>query len=169
MLVHTRGPLLTIAAIACLTLRAMPLCAQDFGGLKLSAGDIVYVTSPTAGTTVRGAVTRLSTAQISVDARDFPYEPGLTIARDGDPLWNGFAIGLGVGAILGVSIGAEACLNAPKWQCAAKGGLTMGALGALIDFARRGRTVIFKAPAATRSSVRLAPLASGGLSASVSF
>jgi len=48
----------------------------------------------------------------------------------------GAAVGFGIGAVLGVSIGAEACLNEPRWHCAVKGGVTIGALGAFIGWLR---------------------------------
>jgi hypothetical protein len=48
----------------------------------------------------------------------------------------GAMIGAGIGAVLASTIGQEACLNAPRWHCAAKGGVTLGALGALIGWLR---------------------------------
>ena len=56
----------------------------------------------------------------------------VTLSRSG--AIKGAAIGFPIGAIAGVTIGAEACLGKPKWHCAVGAGLTYSAIGALIGW-----------------------------------
>jgi hypothetical protein len=44
----------------------------------------------------------------------------------------GALVGFGVGAILGTTIGKEACQDGSKWQCVALGGGMGAAIGILI-------------------------------------
>jgi hypothetical protein len=46
----------------------------------------------------------------------------------------GAVIGGGIGAVLGPTIGAESCPENKKYQCVLKGGITLGAVGALIGW-----------------------------------
>jgi hypothetical protein len=46
----------------------------------------------------------------------------------------GAIIGGGIGAVLGPTIGAESCPENKKYQCVLKGGITLGAVGALIGW-----------------------------------
>jgi hypothetical protein len=46
----------------------------------------------------------------------------------------GAMIAFPIGAVAGVTFGAEACLGRPKWHCAVGAGLTYAGLGALIGW-----------------------------------
>jgi hypothetical protein len=120
-----------------------PAHAQsDFTGLTLGPGDQIFVT-PTSGPEVSGRVISLTPTLLEIDAHQFKPEPGLTIDRRGDSLLNGALIGLPIGAVAGVTIGAEACPDSQKWKCAVGGAVTYAALGALIDWLHVGRTRIY--------------------------
>jgi hypothetical protein len=126
-----------------LLLVASPAEAQsDFSGLHLQVGDVIYVTRP-SGTEVGGMLTEISPTLIAIEGYRFSPEPGLTIARRGDTVWNGILIGFGVGLLAGATLGAEACLDDPLVYCALGGGLTYAGIGALIDLARVGRTDVY--------------------------
>lgn len=136
---------------------ASPAYAQtDFTGLRANTGDVIYITRAT-GATISGPLDAVSPSSITVNQEKIPYEPGLKIAREGDRLWNGIIIGAGIGIVAGTTIGAEACLDSPMWHCAAGGAAVWGGIGALVDWLRKGRTTIFEAPKAGKSSVRLVP------------
>ena len=111
-----------------------PAHAQsDFGELKLGPGDQIYVTPP-SGAEVSGRLISLTPTLLEIDGHQFKPEPGLTIDRRGDSLLNGALIGVPIGVLAGVTIGAEACLDSEKWKCAVGGAVTYAALGALIDW-----------------------------------
>ena len=42
--------------------------------------------------------------------------------------------GLGIGAVLGTTVGAEACLHEPRWHCAVKVGVPLAAIGVFIGW-----------------------------------
>jgi hypothetical protein len=136
---------------------ASPAYAQtDFTGLKARTGDILYITRAT-GTTISGPLGAVTPSSITVNQESIAYEPGLKIARQGDPLWNGIIIGAGIGVAAGMTIGAEACLDDSIAPCAIGGAVVWAGLGALVDWLHKGRTTIFEAPRAGKPSVRLLP------------
>ncbi len=49
----------------------------------------------------------------------------------------GGVIGFGIGAALGVTLGAESCLNEARWHCAVKAGASIGAIGAVVGWLHR--------------------------------
>jgi len=148
---------LAAAAVIFLLLAATPTCAQtDFSGLPIKPGDMVWITPP-AGPTFGGTLTAVTATTLSVDGRDVRFEPGLKIAREGDSLLNGILIGAAIGVPAGLTVGAEACLDSERWKCAVGGSVTWGAIGAFVDWLRKGRTLIFEAPAATTPGARLVP------------
>jgi hypothetical protein len=116
---------------------------DDFSRLALKPGQVVFVTDASTGTTVSGVATQVTASELTVDGRRFTPAPGLKIARKGDALWNGAAIGFAAGAVSGLTIGAEACADSSQWHCVVGGGVTLAAIGALIDWAHAGRTTIY--------------------------
>ena len=138
---------LFVAAALSFAMSAPPAGAQtDFGGLQVQPGDLVYVTPP-SGVEVAGPLTRISPFLLEIDGHQFKPEPGLEIERRGDSVMNGMLLGLGIGAIAGATIGAEACLHKPLWHCGVAASVTYGAVGALIDWLRVGRTLIYRGAA----------------------
>ena len=147
--------------------------AADFSGLRARVGDRVYVTNPATGVEVGGPITALTPSALSIDGYTFEPVEGLKIERPGDSVWNGAAIGYGVGALFGLSIGAEACLHDSKWRCVNSGGISYALLGAIIDFAHKGRRTIYKGSAhPSRKAVALVPDIAGerkGVSVALAF
>lgn len=136
---------------------AVAQTAPDFSALHARVGDEIVVTSA-EGVEIGGRITKMSPSALSIDGYAFTPEEAVKIERKGDSLWNGAAIGYGVGALFGVTIGAEACLHESRWRCVNSGGIAYGLLGALIDFAHQGRRTIYRSPsAAPRKAMRLVP------------
>jgi len=150
---------LAAAGVLVVIVTATQAAAQpDFHDLKLRRGDFVYVTTP-YGENVSGRVVDLTPGNLAIEpvprqigsqsdvglGREFQPLPGLTIARRGDSLWNGFLIGAAIGSVAGPTIGAEACPNR-KIGCVIGGSLTYAGIGMLIDWSIKGRTVIYRAP-----------------------
>jgi hypothetical protein len=127
-----------------------------FSALRLHVDEVVYVTDLTTGVEVKGAIRSLSPHVLAIDGYQFEFRQRLKIERPGDPLWDGAAIGFGVGALFGVTIGSEACLHASPWKCVVSGGASYAALGALIDWAHEGRRSVY-ATSSERAAVRIAP------------
>jgi hypothetical protein len=115
--------------------------AQDFTQLPVKPGQLIHVTEN--GVTVSGPVVTLTPSSLTIDSRKFTPHSGLRIETDGDPIWNGAAIGFGIGVVAGMTIGAEACLDAPLIYCGIGGGLVYGGIGALIDHLHKGRARIY--------------------------
>ena len=46
----------------------------------------------------------------------------------------GGLVGFGIGAALGTTVGAEACLHEPRWHCAVKVGVPLAAIGVFIGW-----------------------------------
>jgi hypothetical protein len=133
--------------------------APDFSALRARVGEQIVVTSA-EGVEIGGRITKISPSALSIDGYAFTPEEAVKIERPGDSLWNGAAIGYGVGALFGATIGAEACLHTREstWRCVNSGGIAYGLLGALIDFAHKGRRTIYRSPsAAPRKAMRLVP------------
>jgi len=154
--------LLSIATIVSGLLWASPARAQpDFSRLTVKPGDVVYVTEP-SGAEVGGPLTNISPSGLTIiGGYAFKPVPGLKIARPGDSLWNGIAIGAAVGAALGATFGRQGCVNSqecpPGALLALSGAMTYGAIGAFIDWLHKGRTVIYDWRAVAQPSVRIAP------------
>lgn len=118
--------------------------ARDFARLKLEVGDVVFVTDRISGEEFSGVLTSLTPASLVVAGRVVTPRPGLTIARRGDPVWEGAIIAGVVGAIVGVQVGHEACFDRSKWWCAAEGAAIYAAMGALYDAMHTGRTTVYR-------------------------
>ena len=153
----------TLASLVCL---ANPALAQSpaarFADMRLETDQIVTVTTQ-GGTEIRGRVSKTDGGTLTLRADDNSYEISEAdtrhIDRDGDPVWEGLAIGLAMGGGLGL-IGALSCS-----ECGGSGGAA-GALafagigtgvGALIDLLIPGKTRVFQAPTSGASRVRLVP------------
>jgi hypothetical protein len=95
------------ALVVCLTLAAAPVRAQE-----------------------PAALARTPIKQ-QFDLRE-PVKRQVSTSRSG--AIKGAIIGFPIGAVAGVTIGAEACLREPQWHCAVKGGLVYSAIGALIGW-----------------------------------
>jgi hypothetical protein len=150
---------LAFASILALCLAARPALAQDdFGGLQIKPGEVIYVTDP-AGVTVRGPLKALSPSTLTIDGHEFKPTPGLTIERRGDSIWNGALIGAAVGAgFAGVLAALGDCI-AP--QCTGRPGASLltpvivySAAGAWFDWRSQGRTVVYRG---NRPSARVTP------------
>ncbi len=140
--------------IAFFILGVSPAHAQsDFSALHIDLGDRIYVVQ-VSGVEVGGPVTGLTPSRLSIGQYEFKPEPGLRIERSGDPLWNGFFIGAGVGVLGGL-------VSCSEPECAVAGAVVYGLFGALVDWAHVGRTKIYQireAPAVAKRSVRIAPV-----------
>jgi hypothetical protein len=144
-------------AIALSSAVAAAQTPPDFSALRAGVGDKVVVTDA-EGVEVGGRLTALSPSTLSIDGYAFTPAEAIKIERPGDSVWDGAAIGYGVGALFGLTIGSEACLHSAIWRCVNAGGITYGLLGALIDFAHKGRRTIYPSrSAAPRKAVRLVP------------
>ena len=133
-----------LVALACVCVSTTALAQEDFSQLTLTPGQMIYVTDPAGGTEIRGPLSQISASELTIDGHRFTPSSGLKIARKGDPVWNGAAIGFAAGVVSGLTIGGEACAASSKWSCVIGGGLTLGALGALIDWAHSGRTTVYE-------------------------
>jgi hypothetical protein len=131
---------LAVAACAIVPARAWAQ-EDDFTHLKAKIGQRLEVTG--AGAKVVGVLTELTPQRVIVGDREFVPGPGLKIEKRGDPLWNGAAYGFAIGAVLGPTIGAESCRDAPVWHCVVAGGAVWAGIGALIDWAHAGRTTVY--------------------------
>ncbi len=63
--------------------------------------------------------------------------PGSASSHKAKAVVIGGIVGFGVGAALGVTLGAEACLNEPRWHSAVKGGVSIAAIGAVAGWLRK--------------------------------
>jgi len=123
---------------------------------RIESGDTISVLD-TMSREVRGVLGTLSdtmlTLMVDGKLRDIPFSEVRRITRIGrDPLWNGILIGAGVGALSGATLGGPGV--------AVQGAVIYGAIGALIDKARRGRVEVYRAPAGP--AVRVLPIYSPG-------
>ena len=57
-------------------------------------------------------------------------------ARTRRAIAKGAVIGFGVGALLGSTVGQEACLHSPRWHCAVAAGTAFGVIGAAVAWWR---------------------------------
>jgi len=139
---------LLAAGLIFLLLSVTPTCAQgDFTTAPVLVGDSIRVTLPASGTIVNGPLTAITRDSLTVGNRRIDHEPGLRIAREGDNLWNGILIGVGIGLLAGPTIGAEACLDRSIAYCAVGGAVVWGGIGALMDWRHKGFTVVYRDPA----------------------
>ncbi|MEN3340472.1 MAG: hypothetical protein V7647_4148 [Acidobacteriota bacterium] len=123
---------------------------------KVKPGQTVYALD-TEGRETEGRLVRLSntalTLRVAGADRDFPRSELTRLARRGDSVGNGAAIGMGIFAAWGLvgvlnSSGGYSYIDefGPGAGAAVVGGMAgIGAgIGALIDYAIKGRTVVYR-------------------------
>ena len=112
----------------------------DTTRLKLKLGQRVWITE--GGVTLAGSISDLTPDRILVDSHAFDTRANLKIEREGDPIWDGAAIGLGLGLLGGVGA-AQGCPSANQvpW-CTMKPAIMMAGIGALLDALHKGRTTV---------------------------
>ncbi len=147
---------LSFSVMFTLSALAQPAVSPADLSSRIESGDTISVLD-TMSREVRGVLGTLSDTKLTlmVDGklRDIPFSEVRRITRiGGDPLWNGTLIGAAFGALAG------GALQGPSG--AVSGVLVYGAIGALIDKARRGRVEVYRAPAGP--AVRLLPIFSPG-------
>ena len=147
-----------LAIVICAAVPVRASAQDDFSRLKAKLGQIVYVTDANTGIEVSGPLTSLSPTELSIDGYRFESHSGMKIERRGDSLWNGAAIGFGLGAVLAFC-GVE-CGGQRMWVSRLESGLFWAGIGALIDHEHVGRTTIFdrSSDALGRSSTHLVPV-----------
>jgi hypothetical protein len=168
-----RSFIATLMCVVAWSAIAAAQSAPDFSHLPIKVGDKIYVTEAATGVEISGPLKTLTPGELALNGYTFTPGSTLRIERPGDPLWDGALIGWGVGALLGATVGAEACLHRAQWHCVAEGGLTYALFGVVIDFAHKGRRTIYKgAPSGRGQAVHLVPeLGSGrkGLALALDF
>lgn len=122
---------------------------------RLHPGNPVAVTDA-AGAEVRGRVVAVSATSLRLKvagaSRDFAADDVRHLRRDGDSLWNGFAIGAGVGFLF-TALSDNVCFGPPDASCTGKqvpkrltAFAVVTAAGAVIDALRRDRTSLYHSP-----------------------
>jgi hypothetical protein len=138
---------------------------HDFTSLwqKTRSGETVFVTDD-VGQRVRGTLLRTTPSTIVMldhgTEREFSTGRVRSIARRGDPVFDGAAIGAAVGIAAGARDGA--------WSALLLGG-TYAGIGALVDAGLHGRTTIYRPAATARHPQVRASLAPGQARLVVSF
>jgi hypothetical protein len=139
--------------------------AQSWAELvqRLEPGTRVSVTDA-GGTEVRGRVSSLSASSLTLNVaealRQFDPADVRDVRRDGDPLWNGLAIGAGVG-VLGAALPDNRCSGQPP-RCDDKQvpervtfAVVAITTGIAVDAWRRDRRSLYGAPG--RVTLRIIP------------
>lgn len=130
---------------------------------RLQPGTPVAVTD-TVGTEVRGEVAGVSetslTLSVAEASRQFDFKDVRQVRRDGDSLWNGLAIGVGVG-LVAAGLPDDRCSGQPL-RCDDKQiperitfFVVSTAAGVGIDALKRDRRVLYVQPG--RVTVRILP------------
>jgi hypothetical protein len=115
----------------------------DFTGLPLRIGDLVQVTE-SSGSTTTGRLTDLTSSRAVVSAREFAPAPGLRIERLGDRVWDGTAMGAGLGSVVGLVMASGECgVDWPEWKCSMTGTMWGGLIGTLLDWTRKERITVY--------------------------
>jgi hypothetical protein len=118
-----------------------PPASPTFARLKIRPGDRVFIQD--GAIVASGRVESVTSKARVVDGWTFTPHENLSIAKEGDPIWDGAAYGFVVGALLSETLGAESCIGQPPSRCALKAGIETAAFGALIDWSNKGRTVMY--------------------------
>ena len=146
-----------IAALPAIAEAQSGQSAPDFSALHARIGDTVYVTDRNTGVEVSGPIDALTDTRLAINGYSFTPDPALTIQRRGDSIWNGAAVGFALGALALYPVAPETFVP-QGGRFRVNNGLMWGAIGALIDYAHKGRTTVYKGsrrfPA---GSARLAP------------
>jgi hypothetical protein len=145
-------------AIASSTALAAAQTAPDFSALRVKVGDRLYVTNEETGVEVNGLLEMISGGQLAIDGYVFTPGPALTIKRSGDAVWDGAAIGFSLRALALYPVAPETFVS-QGGRFRLNNGLMWGAIGALIDYAHKGRSTIYNgSPHFLPRSARFVPL-----------
>jgi hypothetical protein len=135
-------------------------------GRRLGPGKPVAVTD-TAGAEVRGIVSSVALESLTLvvggTSRQYVRSDVRQVRRDGDPLWNGLAIGGAIG-VIGAALPDNKCSGQPlrcdDAQIASRVtfAATMTAIGMAVDAMHRDRRVLYASPVG--SSLRIVPVLS---------
>ncbi|HZT78264.1 MAG TPA: hypothetical protein VFA27_16530 [Vicinamibacterales bacterium] len=117
-----------------------PADGESFDTLHLKTGSRVVVTQ--GDLSVSGTVRQLDAKRLEVGERLFEPNAKLTIEKEGDPIWDGAAIGFLVGMIAPHLV-EEGCWMQSAMRCSMEAGLEFAAIGAVIDFFHKGHTTIY--------------------------
>ena len=124
---------------------------------RLAPGKPVSVTDA-QGTEVRGRVSALSAGSLTLNVegalRQIDSTDVRRVRRDGDPLWNGLAIGAAIGW-LGAALPDSYCPGGDPQQACDRQQLpqrfaffaAVTAAGAGLDMLHRDRTILYESPA----------------------
>ena len=145
---------------------------------RLKTGQRVYVLDPEQRET-EGRLVSLTDSSLTIDVagqpRVFTPDAIQRVARRGDTLYNGIAIGSGVvGGLYLISLTSTGCFDsesATLCLLVAGVGAGIGALvGAIVDFAIKGKTVVYESPVRRKPSIQPVLTRGGfGLRVSVVF
>jgi hypothetical protein len=133
-----------LLSVFLLGLPAVARGQDDFGGLRIKLGEIVYVTDTRTGVEVSGRLTNLSPSALTIDGHTFAPGEDLKIERRHNSMWTGAAIGFGLGAVMIYPIAPEPFGRGQIGRPI--NGILWGAVGALIGSAHKGRTTIYPHP-----------------------
>jgi len=150
----------TVAVLLLTSLTAAPAWAQtDFSRLRLEPGDRARVFQP-SGIEVAGVVTAVEPGQLTIGEITFAPDDVLKIQRSGDSiLTGGTLVGVGMGAFFGTAVFDCYGNGRSGGACLLAGVVAYGSLGALIDYAHKGQTTVFRGK--RRTSAILAPVITG--------
>jgi hypothetical protein len=129
---------------------------------RISAGSPVVVTDASGGE-VRGRVAAVAAESLTLNVGGTPRRFDTVIIRevrrDGDPLWNGLAMGAALGAV-GALLPDSSCGGQPQCGAQIPQRLTffgvMAAAGAGVDALHRDRTILYRS--STRAALGIVPV-----------
>ena len=119
------------ALAICLVISALPVGAQE------RTETAVSFDMPER--TTEGLFAKASTPdaiRLAVHASKVGTPLPSSFAKTDRRVMKGALIGFGIGALLGTTVGQEACLHSPRWHCAVGAGTMLGAIGAVIVWLR---------------------------------
>ena len=118
-----------LALVICLVMLALPVGAQD-GEPALSFA--------LRAQTIQGPVAKAITPEAVrlAEERSVRQQLSPNFAKTSSRVGEGALVGFGIGALLGATVGQEACLHSPRWRCAVGTGTMFGAIGAVIAWLR---------------------------------
>jgi hypothetical protein len=144
-----------LAIVICAAVPGSAWAQDDFSRLKVKLGQIVYVTDTATGVEVSGPMRTLSSTLLTIDGYTFQPRADLIIERRGDPLWDGAAIGFGLGAFVFFPVVHE---TGQASSFRPVNGCIWAAVGALIDYAHAGRTTVYNRSRTAAFSRHIRPI-----------
>jgi hypothetical protein len=154
-------PFVSVLAAVLVLAATTAATAQDVVNAPIKEGKMYWVTR-SDGSEIRGFITTLTATDVRVNGAlgevSVPAREVLRISKV-DGLWNGFAIGAGVGIGFGIPwLGYAEGQTGQKVWFLLRVAAAYGGLGALLDKAIERRTVIYQRPGG--AAFALAPMAS---------